>query len=233
MANKVLTIPVESGFPSVDVWVNGKKYSYPTGQEVSVPEEVAAILQAKYSALPEAKGSVEKLDKVTTTSSSNRLYGISPSGEQKLFNVSYTPISAAVPMYSGSGTLRTSSPTESTHCANKAYVDALKPITNDYADPQLETDAGHLGRLYMNEASDEMFYANEEVMNNVYTWQALLKTPIFQTTAPTSNTAGQKGQLYLVGSSDFWPFDVYICIHSDAEKNQYVWHKMCTTEAQQ
>ena len=50
---KTITIPVESGFPSVDVWVNGKKYSYPTGQAVSVPNEVAAVLQAEYSALPE------------------------------------------------------------------------------------------------------------------------------------------------------------------------------------
>ena len=50
---KTITIPAESGFPSIDVWVNGKKYSYPTGQSVSVPDEVAAVLQAGYSVLPE------------------------------------------------------------------------------------------------------------------------------------------------------------------------------------
>lgn len=120
-----------------------------------------------------------KLDKVTTESTSNRLYGISPSGEQKVFNISYTPISAAVPMYSGSGTLRTSSPTENTHCANKQYVDALKQSTNPN----------------------------------------------------TSATAGHIGQLCLVGSSDFSPYEVYICVYSDTANNQYVWHKMCTTEA--
>ena len=51
-----------------------------------------------------------------------------------------------------------------------------------------------------------------------------------QSTNPnTANTAGHIGQLCLVGSSDFSPFDVYICVHS--ENNQFVWHKMCTTEA--
>lgn len=50
------------------------------------------------------------------------------------------------------------------------------------------------------------------------------------TTAP-GNAAGHVGSLYLVGSSDFSPFDVYICVHADDENDQYVWHKMCTTVA--
>lgn len=118
-----------------------------------------------------------KLDKVTTKADVNRLYGIRTSGEQHVYPASYQPISYAVPMYDLSGTLRTSSPTENTHCTNKQYVDALKQSTNPN----------------------------------------------------TSATAGHIGQLCLVGSSDFSPYEVYICVHS--ENNQSVWHKMCTTEA--
>lgn len=50
--SKFVTIPVEFGFPSVDVWVNGTKYSYPTGEKVLVPDSVAEILLTRYSALP-------------------------------------------------------------------------------------------------------------------------------------------------------------------------------------
>lgn len=120
-----------------------------------------------------------KLDKVTTESISNRLYGISPSGEQKVFTGSYTPAAGTVPLYSGDGNLRANSPSENTHCANKEYVDALKQSTNPN----------------------------------------------------TANTAGHIGQLCLVGSSDLNPYDVYICVMSDPGGNQYLWHKMCTTEA--
>lgn len=53
-----------------------------------------------------------------------------------------------------------------------------------------------------------------------------------QSTNPnTSATAGHIGQLCLVGSSDSSPYEVYICVYSDTANNQYVWHKMCTTEA--
>ena len=47
----------------------------------------------------------------------------------------------------------------------------------------------------------------------------------------TANTAGYRGQLCLVGQSDFSPYDVYICVMSNPGSNQYLWHKMCTTEA--
>lgn len=120
-----------------------------------------------------------KLDKVSTTSSANRLYGISPDGEQKVFSGSYTPNSGSFPMYSGNGTLRTNSPSENNQCANKQYVDALKQSTNPN----------------------------------------------------TANTAGHIGQLCLVGSSNIDPYDVYICVMSNPGLNQYLWHKMCTTEA--
>lgn len=53
-----------------------------------------------------------------------------------------------------------------------------------------------------------------------------------QTTNPnTAGTAGYVGSLCLVGSSDFSPYDVYICVYADAENAQYLWHKLCTTEA--
>lgn len=107
-----------------------------------------------------------KLDKVSTTASSNRLYGISPSGEQKVFNISDTPISAAVPMYSGSGTLRTSSPTESTHCANKAYVDAQVQSAN-YTVPIVDSPpTTHLpteqGQMYMEERTNKFYIAVDD-----------------------------------------------------------------------
>ncbi|MBQ8399559.1 MAG: hypothetical protein IJX08_06260 [Clostridia bacterium] len=50
-----LTIPKEFGYPSIDVWVNGKKYTYATGELIYVPDEVAEVLQAKYSAIPVPK----------------------------------------------------------------------------------------------------------------------------------------------------------------------------------
>lgn len=170
-----------------------------------------------------------KLDKVASTSTSNRLYGISPSGEQKVFTGSYTPASGSFPMYSGAGNLRTSSPSENTHCANKQYVDAIKPIEGGTVDPDETIDAKFLGRLYMNEATGEMFYAAQNIPTGSYEWRSIISKAKKQSTVPTG--AGYVGQLCLVGSSDFNPYDVYICVMSNPADNQYLWHKMCTTEA--
>ena len=43
MAKKI-TVPVEYGFPYVEVWVNGKKHTVYTGKEVSVGDAIYEIL---------------------------------------------------------------------------------------------------------------------------------------------------------------------------------------------
>lgn len=108
----------------------------------------------------------KKLDKVSTTSTSNRLYGLSTSGEQKVFNISYTPAAESVPLYSGNGNLRTSSPTENTHCANKQYVDAQVQSAN-YKVPVVDSPpTTHLpteqGQMYMEERTNKFYIAVDD-----------------------------------------------------------------------
>ena len=41
---KLITVPVGYGYPYVKVWVNGKEYTVPTGEEVSVEDGVYEVL---------------------------------------------------------------------------------------------------------------------------------------------------------------------------------------------
>ena len=104
-----------------------------------------------------------KLDKVTTKSEVNRLYGIRTSGEQHVYTASYKPISYAIPMYDLDGTLRASSPIEDTHCANKQYVDAQVQSAN-YTVPIVDSPpTTHLptkqGQMYMEERTNKFYIA--------------------------------------------------------------------------
>lgn len=171
-----------------------------------------------------------KLDKITTTSIYSKVYGIEKDGSQTSFIVATGTTIGGLPMWDGNGTLKTNAPVKNTDCVNKKYADAIKPILGGASDPDETIDAEFLGRLYINEASGELFYAAQNVDSGSYDWRHIASPEaIRQTSAPTGATIGYVGQLCLVGSSDSSPFDVYICVHS--ENNQYVWHKMCTTEA--
>ena len=134
-------------------------------------------------------------------------------------------------MWDGKGTLKTNAPVNNADCANKKYVDAIKPIEGGTADPDETIDAKFLGRLYVNEATGEMFYAAQSISTGSYEWRSIYPKADKLASAPTSATVGYVGQLCLVGTSEFSPYDVYICVMSNPESNAYVWHKMCTTEA--
>lgn len=174
----------------------------------------------------------EKLDKITTASSNSKVYGIEKDGSQTSFIVATGTTIGGIPMWDGNGALKTNAPVNNTDCANKKYVDAIKPILGGASDPDTATDAKFLGRLYINEASGDLFYAAQNIASGSYDWRHIASPEaIRQTSAPTGATIGYVGQLCLVGSSDFSPFDVYICVCSNPAYNQYLWHKMCTTEA--
>ena len=116
--------------------------------------------------------------------------------------------------------------------ADKGSVDAIKPIVGGTLDPDNTTDAKFLGRLYINEVTGEMFYAARNISTGSYEWRSIVPKVTKQSANPnTEGTVGYLGQLCLVGSSDFSPYDVYICVMSDHTNNMYLWHKMCTTEA--
>ena len=173
-----------------------------------------------------------KLDKITTTSIYSKVYGIEKDGSQTSFIVATGTTIGGLPMWDGNGTLKTNAPVNNTDCVNKKYADAIKPILGGASDPDTATDAGFLGRLYVNEASGELFYAAQDITSGSYDWRHIASPEaIRQTSAPTGSTVGYVGQLCLVGSSDSSPYEVYICVYSDTANNQYVWHKMCTTEA--
>lgn len=171
-----------------------------------------------------------KLDKITTTSIYSKVYGIEKDGSQTSFIVATGTTIGGLPMWDGNGTLKTNAPVNNTDCVNKKYADAIKPILGGASDPDTATDAKFLGRLYVNEASGKLFYAAQSISSGIYEWRDIVSPKaIKQTSAPTGSTVGYVGQLCLVGSSDFSPYEVYVCVYS--KNNQCIWHKMCTTEA--
>lgn len=172
-----------------------------------------------------------KLDKITTASSNSKVYGIEKDGSQTSFIVATGTTVGGLPMWDRNGALKTNAPVNNADCANKKYVDAIKPIEGGTVDPDGTIDAKFLGRLYMNEATGEMFYAAQNISTGSYEWRSIISKAKKQSTVPTGEQAGYVGQLCLVGSSDSSPYEVYICVMSNPESNTYVWHKMCTTEA--
>lgn len=224
-----------------------------------------------------------KLDKITTTGSYNRVYGVSYAGNQTTFSVASEPVPSAIAQRDSYGNIKTGTPVEDGDATPKSYVDeivddsttdaghawsggrvnnalngmsqtiqamgtgltqainakadkgsvdAIKPIVGITLDPDNTTDAKFLGRLYIKEATGEMFYAARSISDESYEWRSIVPEVTKQSANPnTEGTVGYLGQLCLVGSSDFSPYDVYICVMSDHTKNMYFWHKMCTTEA--
>ena len=86
-----------------------------------------------------------KVDKVTTTSSKNRFYIITPAGAQSILEGEQTGQTAAtVPIRTSSGTIRTATPSDNNDAATKQYVDdnAVKK-TGDETINGIKTFVGH------------------------------------------------------------------------------------------
>lgn len=49
---KTITIPKKFGYPKVNLWLNGKKYTFPTGEEINVEDEVADIIENAMALAP-------------------------------------------------------------------------------------------------------------------------------------------------------------------------------------
>lgn len=64
-----------------------------------------------------------KLDKVTSTAATGRVYTVNAQGNQGLVSFDTTPAVYALPQYTQYKSLRTLTPQQDTDCANKSYVD--------------------------------------------------------------------------------------------------------------
>lgn len=98
----------------------------PTLEELAKQAEESAE-KAKESAAHIPTMLSKKLDKVTTTASAWwRVYGVTATGEQKMYTASYQHQgNLRVAIYAPFGCLRSKTPIESTDAANKAYVDKV------------------------------------------------------------------------------------------------------------
>ena len=76
-----------------------------------------------------------KLDKVTSTSSNNRVYGVTASGKQTTYNISVSPNNDALARFGTNGVLQSNSPINNTDVTNKEYVDNLASTKVDKGQP--------------------------------------------------------------------------------------------------
>ena len=185
-----------------------------------------------------------KLDKITTTDGYNRAYGVSYEGKQMSFRVASSAVASALVQRDSKGNIKAGTPVEDGDATPKSYVDGkLDKITTASTNSRvygIEKDGSQrsfivatgttIGGLPMWDGNGTLKtntpVANVDCANKRYV------DALKQSMNPNSaNTAGHIGQLCLVGSSDFSPYDVYICVMSDPASNAYLWHKMCTTEA--
>jgi hypothetical protein len=74
-----------------------------------------------------------KLDKVTSPDTVDRVYAIDVDGNQVVKTVTETPLSGAIPKYAKTGTLQSHYPKDIYDCANKDYVDLLLDAKADKA----------------------------------------------------------------------------------------------------
>lgn len=112
-----------------------------------------------------------KVNKVWETGLT-RVYGILPDGLQTVFNVSYTPNEGYIAQYGTQGKLYTNTPTEASHCANKAYVDSKVSSSSSSGsvvilNPSLQT------------LSQEALLAVKKVAEHYYANELLTKEYIF------------------------------------------------------
>lgn len=64
-----------------------------------------------------------KLSKTTSTDYTNRVYGITPYGEQKIYNLAYGGVKGTIPLRDNNGTFDIGTPIYDKNAANKKYVD--------------------------------------------------------------------------------------------------------------
>lgn len=64
-----------------------------------------------------------KLDMVDKPGTHKRVYAVNEAGEQKMVNLSDSPLAEAIPVYSTDGQLKVADPADDTHVVNKSYVD--------------------------------------------------------------------------------------------------------------
>ena len=76
-----------------------------------------------------------KVDKVTSTSSNNRVYGVTASGKQTTYNISVSPNNDALARFGTNGVLQSNSPINNTDVTNKEYVDNLASTKVDKGQP--------------------------------------------------------------------------------------------------
>lgn len=77
----------------------------------------------------------KKVDKVTSTSSNDRVYGITASGRQTTYSTSVSPNNNALARFGTNGVLQSNSPINNTDVTNKTYVDNLTSTKVDKGQP--------------------------------------------------------------------------------------------------
>lgn len=81
-----------------------------------------------------------KLDKITTPSTENRVYGISPTGKDTAFAVSSNPIGGAIPLLDSDARLAVETPKKSTDAVNKDYSDEQDKKLGAFVEFSLDTN---------------------------------------------------------------------------------------------
>lgn len=112
-----------------------------------------------------------KLDKVTSSASGSRIYGVSPDGTQTMYDLSDEASGNTVPLRGTNGVLSVGTPVEEYHAAPKGYVDTEMskiPAKTGTTDPTTST-VGYLGQFYFNTANNSLFQCTG-ISGSTYTW---------------------------------------------------------------
>lgn len=124
---------IESEFTTTDQFVEGAGKTFPAGTNVVCINTTGTTYKwdvlagmvdlSDYATKTELSG---KLDKVTSTSTYNRLYGIETTGNQALFNVAAYVLAGSIAQRKADGTLNATTPTADSSddtVTTKKYVD--------------------------------------------------------------------------------------------------------------
>lgn len=58
---KTITIPKKFGYPKANLWLNGKKYTFPSGEEITVEDEIADIIENSMDLAPKYVKNLSRL----------------------------------------------------------------------------------------------------------------------------------------------------------------------------
>lgn len=61
---KTITIPIKFGYPTVDIEINNKKYTLKSGEEISVDDHVAEIIENAIALAPKYERNLSKLAQI-------------------------------------------------------------------------------------------------------------------------------------------------------------------------